>query len=200
MELKVILLDYKSLNQIAEIFNGVRITRYVDENNKNTNNKIFTSKLTETPEEELKTENIHLTYEINEKFYSQRNDILLQVIGSIKTTQITEEVGVIIPMNYIVIRVHENYNPVFIYYLLKSVRFTDILEKLSEGSNSRFVRIPHLKQIKFKIPDIKTQNDYGILMKLLDQKHKLERKQIEINKKLQTAIIMDKLGDKYVKF
>ena len=94
----------------------------------------------------------------------------------------------------------EKYNPTFIYYLLKSVRFTDIIERLGEGSNSRFVRIPHLKQIKFKIPDIKTQNDYGNLMKLLDEKHKLERKQIEINKKLQTAIIMDKLGDKYVKF
>ena len=198
MELKVILLDYKSLNQIAEIFNGVRITRYVDQNNKNTNNKVFTSKLSKTPEE-LKTENIYLTYEIDEKFYSQRNDILLQLIGSVKTTQITEEVGIIIPMNYIVIRVHEDYNPVFVYYLLKSMRFADMLEKLSEGSNSRFVRIPHLKQIKFKIPDIKTQNDYGKLMKLLDEKYKLERKQMEINKKLQTAIIMDKLGDKYVK-
>ena len=199
MELKVILLDYKSLNQIAEIFNGVRITRYVDQNNKNTNNKVFTSKLSKTPEKELKTENVYLTYEIDEKFYSQRNDILLQLIGSVKTTQITEEVGIIIPMNYIVIRVHEDYNPVFVYYLLKSMRFADMLEKLSEGSNSRFVRIPHLKQIKFKIPDIKTQNDYGKLMKLLDEKYKLERKQMEINKKLQTAIIMDKLGDKYVK-
>ncbi len=195
----MILLDYKSLNQIAEIFNGVRITRYVDQNNKNTNNKVFTSKLSKTPEKELKTENVYLTYEIDEKFYSQRNDILLQLIGSVKTTQITEEVGIIIPMNYIVIRVHEDYNPVFVYYLLKSMRFADMLEKLSEGSNSRFVRIPHLKQIKFKIPDIKTQNDYGKLMKLLDEKYKLERKQMEINKKLQTAIIMDKLGDKYVK-
>jgi|GEM_PF-1839187 len=194
------LLDYKSLDQIAEIFNGVRITRYIDKNNKNTNNKVFTGKLIETPEEELITENIHLNSEIDEKFYSQKGDILLQVIGTAKTTQITEEVGIIIPMNYIILRVNEKYNPTFIYYLLKSVRFTDIIERLGEGSNSRFVRIPHLKQIKFKIPDIKTQNDYGNLMKLLDEKHKLERKQIEINKKLQTAIIMDKLGDKYVKF
>lgn len=194
------LLDYKSLDQIAEIFNGVRITRYIDKNNKNTNNKVFTGKLIETPEEELITENIHLNSEIDEKFYSQKGDILLQVIGTAKTTQITEEVGIIIPMNYIILRVNEKYNPTFIYYLLKSVRFTDIIERLGEGSNSRFVRITHLKQIKFKIPDIKTQNDYGNLMKLLDEKHKLERKQIEINKKLQTAIIMDKLGDKYVKF
>ena len=194
------LLDYKSLDQIAEIFNGVRITRYIDKNNKNTNNKVFTGKLIESPEEELITENIHLNSEIDEKFYSQKGDILLQVIGTAKTTQITEEVGIIIPMNYIILRVNEKYNPTFIYYLLKSVRFTDIIERLGEGSNSRFVRIPHLKQIKFKIPDIKTQNDYGNLMKLLDEKHKLERKQIEINKKLQTAIIMDKLGDKYVKF
>lgn len=194
------LLDYKSLDQIAEIFNGVRITRYIDKNNKNTNNKVFTGKLIETPEEVLITENIHLNSEIDEKFYSQKGDILLQVIGTAKTTQITEEVGIIIPMNYIILRVNEKYNPTFIYYLLKSVRFTDIIERLGEGSNSRFVRIPHLKQIKFKIPDIKTQNDYGNLMKLLDEKHKLERKQIEINKKLPTAIIMDKLGDKYVKF
>lgn len=194
------LLDYKSLDQIAEIFNGVRITRYIDKNNKNTNNKVFTGKLIESPEEELITENIHLNSEIDEKFYSQKGDILLQVIGTAKTTQITEEVGIIIPMNYIILRVNEKYNPTFIYYLLKSVRFTDIIERLGEGSNSRFVRIPHLKQIKFKIPDIKTQNDYGNLMKLLDEKHKLERKQIEINKKLPTAIIMDKLGDKYVKF
>lgn len=194
------LLDYKSLDQIAEIFNGVRITRYIDKNNKNTNNKVFTGKLIETPEKELITENIHLNSEIDEKFYSQKGDILLQVIGTAKTTQITEEVGIIIPMNYIILRVNEKYNPTFIYYLLKSVRFTDIIERLGEGSNSRFVRITHLKQIKFKIPDIKTQNDYGNLMKLLDEKHKLERKQIEINKKLQTAIIMDKLGDKYVKF
>ena len=196
----MMLLDYKSLDQIAEIFNGVRITRYIDKNNKNTNNKVFTGKLIETPEKELITENIHLNSEIDEKFYSQKGDILLQVIGTAKTTQITEEVGIIIPMNYIILRVNEKYNPTFIYYLLKSVRFTDIIERLGEGSNSRFVRITHLKQIKFKIPDIKTQNDYGNLMKLLDEKHKLERKQIEINKKLQTAIIMDKLGDKYVKF
>lgn len=193
-------MDYQSLGNISDIFNGIRITRYIDQTNENKYKKVFTSKLPEKPEEKLKTDNIQINSQIASKFYSQKNDILLQVIGSTKTTIITKEIGIIIPNNYIILRVHENYNPIFIYYLLKSVRFTDMVKKLSEGSNSRFLRIPDLKKIKLKIPDSETQNKYAELMQILDEKNRLEIKKLKIHKEIEAAIIANKLGDKYVKF
>ena len=196
----MIILEYLSLEEISEIFNGIRITRYIDEKNTQKTQKVFTNRQLENSEEILNSEDIRITSKIDSKFYSQKNDILLQVIGTTKTTLITNEVGIIIPMNYIIVRVHENFNPIFVYYVLKSARFADMLEKLSGGSNSHFVKIQDLKKIKVKIPDLVIQQKYAKLMQLLDERNKLEYKKLKVNNKIQTSIISNKLGDKYVKF
>lgn len=193
-------MEYLSLEEISEIFNGIRITRYIDEKNTQKTQKVFTNRQLENSEEILNSEDIQITSKIDSKFYSQKNDILLQVVGTTKTTLITNEVGIIIPMNYIIVRVHENFNPIFVYYVLKSARFADMLEKLSGGSNSHFVKIQDLKKIKVKIPDLVIQQKYAKLMQLLDERNKLEYKKLKVNNKIQTSIISNKLGDKYVKF
>ena len=192
-------MNYKSLNEIAEIFTGLRISRYTDESNNGKNVKVFKGKLSDIHNKDPEIEKMVLSDDIDKKFYSQKQDILLQVVGSSKTIKIVEQEGIIIPMNFIIIRVHEEYNPVFVFHLLNSVSFINILNRLSEGSSLQFVRIPDLRQIKLQIPDKKTQNEYGNLLELVDIKKNLEIKKIEISKQLETAIIMDKLGDKYVK-
>lgn len=197
--MKVLTLNYKSLNEIAEIFTGLRISRYTDESNNGKNVKVFKGKLSDIHNKDPEIEKMVLSEDIDKKFYSQKQDILLQVVGSSKTIKIVEQEGIIIPMNFIIIRVHEEYNPVFVFHLLNSVSFINILNRLSEGSSLQFVRIPDLRQIKLQIPDKKTQNEYGNLLELVDIKKNLEIKKIEISKQLETAIIMDKLGDKYVK-
>lgn len=197
--MKVLTLNYKSLNEIAEIFTGLRISRYTDESNNGKNVKVFKGKLSDIHNKDPEIEKMVLSDDIDKKFYSQKQDILLQVVGSSKTIKIVEQEGIIIPMNFIIIRVHEEYNPVFVFHLLNSVSFINILNRLSEGSSLQFVRIPDLRQIKLQIPDKKTQNEYGNLLELVDIKKNLEIKKIEISKQLETAIIMDKLGDKYVK-
>ena len=197
--MKVLTLNYKSLDEIAEIFTGLRISRYTDESNNGKNVKVFKGKLSDIHNKDPEIEKMVLSEDIDKKFYSQKQDILLQVVGSSKTIKIVEQEGIIMPMNFIIIRVHEEYNPVFVFHLLNSVSFINILNRLSEGSSLQFVRIPDLRQIKLQIPDKKTQNEYGNLLELVDIKKNLEIKKIEISKQLETAIIMDKLGDKYVK-
>lgn len=181
------------LEEIAQIYNGIRITRYQDKTKHNNPQKILKSK-TGT---DYDTENITLKQEINQKYYSQKNDIIIPVIGN--NIQIIREKQIIIPANYIIIRVKPQHNPYYIYTILKSRQFDKNIQKLSEGSKLQFIKIPDLKKMKIKIPPKKEQDQYGQILQLINKKNQLLKRKIKINKEIQNNIITQQLGEEYVR-
>ena len=106
--------------------------------------------------------------DFNPKFYSQKNDIVVLLAGSVVTK--LEKEGIIIPMYYAVVRVREGFDADFIYQLLKSDIFPKELHKLQEGTTLKVIKTTHLKQISLPLPDYETQMKYGNLFRLMDKR------------------------------
>lgn len=180
----------KKLNEIADIFNGVRLTRYIDENGNK--EKVFIG----TPTESLNWGYEFVSSKVNNKFFSKMNDIIFHLTNFDKIELVKEE-GIIIPMHYAVIRLNDNLNPEFIYQFLKSNHVKNELNKYKEGSSLKIIKLEYLKQIKIDIPDIETQNKYGVLLSLLDQKLIMKNKQIELIDEFKNSIWQNR-GDNNV--
>lgn len=126
-----------------------------------------------------------------EKYFSKENDIIVHSFDLDKVTKITKN-GIIIPSDYIIIRLHENIDSDFMVFLLKSSIFPRELNKLREGSAGKWIKINHMREVKLPIPDYNNQKEYGKLLRLLENKIQLKLKSVENNKKAQKAIL-DKL-------
>lgn len=186
-------MTYKKLEEIAEIFNGTRISRYLDTSSKN-KSKIMDGKIT----------NNNITYkeekirEINHKFYSQKNDILIHLADSKNITLIKEE-NIIIPLNYAIIRTRKEYDPIYIYYILKSNQFQNNIERIREGTNIQFIRVNNIKEIKIKIPTNEKQTKFTKIMELTDKKINLINKKLKLEEEYKNSILQIELGENYVK-
>ena len=177
-------------DEIADIFTGIRIKRY---------QKGYT-----VPQEVLKktyddSSNIDTDWEevskdINPKFYSRKDDIVILLAGS--TVSKLEREGIIIPMYYAVVRVKEGFDVDFIFHLLKSDIFPRELHKIQEGTTLKILKTTHLKEISLPLPDYETQLKYGRLFKLMDERIDLNQQLIELerdNEKLIMKNLYEKL-------
>jgi restriction endonuclease S subunit len=191
----VTILKYEQLDKIAQIYNGLRITRYADKDNSNMKEVL---KKINNKENLLETEQLSLTDSIDEKYYSKENDIIIQTTSQINTINIIKKENIIIPANYIIIRTNKEHNPYYILYLLESNQFKKVERKLSGGSNLHFLKIPDLRKMNVKIPSKEKQDRIVNILKLIDEKNKLEEKKIKLNKQITEAIFIKQLGEEYV--
>ena len=179
-------------DEVAEIFTGIRIKRY---------QKGFTVKqkvLKKTYEDSsnLDTEYEEVSGDINPKFYSRKDDIVILLAGS--TVSKLEEDGIIIPMYYAVVRVKEGFDVDFIFHLLKSDIFPRELHKIEEGTTLKIIKTTHLKEITLPVPDYETQVKYGRLFKLMDQRILLNLELIELertNEKVIMKNLLEEMGE-----
>ena len=179
-------------DEIADIFTGIRVKRY---------QKGYT-----VPQEVLKktyddSSNIDTDWEevskdINPKFYSRKDDIVILLAGS--TVSKLEREGIIIPMYYAVVRVKEGFDVDFIFHLLKSDIFPRELHKIQEGTTLKILKTTHLKEIRLPLPDYETQVKYGRLFKLMDERINLNQKLIELERQNE-KMIMKNLYEKLEK-
>lgn len=177
---------------IADIFTGIRLSRY----------KKGMTKLqpilqkTYKGSSQIRIEFEEVSKDINPKFYSRKNDIVILLAGS--TVSKIEEEGIIIPMYYAVVRVKEGFDVDFIFHLLKSDIFPRELRKIEEGTTLKIIKTTHLKEIRLSVPDYETQVKYGKLFRLLDERINLNLELIErerMNEKLIMDNLLNELGD-----
>lgn len=179
-------------DDVAEIFTGIRVKRY---------QKGFTIKqevLKKTYEDssKIETDFEDVSDDINKKFYSRKDDIVILLAGS--TVSKLEREGIIIPMYYAVVRVREGFDVDFVYHLLKSDIFPRELHKIEEGTTLKIIKTTHLKEISLPMPDYETQVKYGRLFKLMDKRINLNQELIELerqNEKLIMKNLFEKLGE-----
>lgn len=181
------------LEQVADVFTGIRITRY--QNGDLKEQHVLKKTYEDSPKIDTKKE--FVSKDFNPKFYSQKNDIVVLLAGSVVTK--LEKEGIIIPMYYAVVRVREGFDVDFIYHLLKSDIFPRELHKIVEGTTLKIIKTTHLKEITLPIPDYETQVKYGRLFKLMDKRINLNQELIELerqNEKLIMKNLLERLGDK----
>jgi len=189
------IIENKRLDEIAQIYNGLRITRYRDYE-KGSLHKVL--KKINNKENILETEEVKLCGKIDEKFYSKQNDIIIQQTSQVNTINIIDKDDIVVPANYVTIRTKEQYNPHYIKYLLTSTQFKKVERKIVGGTKLQFIKIPDIKRMKLKIPPQEKQEKIVNILKLIDKKNKLEEKKIKLNKNIQNAILRKQLGEEYV--
>lgn len=182
------------LSQIAEIFVGIRASRYNDKINGET----------KTILDNKKSDDIAFSYEkikmgnYNQKFESQVDDIIIHLMHPSLVRKIKEE-GVLIPSNYAIIRLKSGYDPEYVYQILKTPDFQEKILRLREGTRIKFLKINDLKSIKIRVPNLEEQKTYGRLMHLLKKRKHLNRKKVMLEERFLQGMFQEELGGKYVK-
>lgn len=177
-------MEYKKLGEIADIFTGARISRYQKGNMK----KQPVIKRTLSDDYQIDYEMEDVSIELNSKFYSKKDDILVLLAGSNTITKMEHE-GYIIPMAYAIVRVKEGYDPDFVYHLLKSEIFPRELNKLIEGSTLKIIKTSYLQEMKLPLIEYEKQKEYGKILRLMDCRIKLLRQTIQLEEELQKKYI-----------
>ena len=186
---------YVNLSEIADIMSGLRIDRYMKKNTKM--QKVYRISSPKSVGDSLAIDYIEISSNIDDKYYSKRDDILLSMTRPTYIFKVKEE-GVIIHSNFVILRVKEEYDPSYVYHSLKS-EFNHIMHILGEGSVLGFVRVSNLREINLNLPDLETQKKYGKLWDLLDEKIRLNEKKLLLENNLKRGIIKEEIGENYVR-
>ena len=186
---------YVNLSEIADIMSGLRIDRYMKKNTKM--QKVYRINSPKSIGNSLAIDSIEISSDIDDKYYSKRDDILLSMTRPTYIFKVKEE-GVIIHSNFVILRVKEEYDPSYVYHSLKS-EFNHIMHILGEGSVLGFVRVSNLREINLNLPDLETQKKYGKLWDLLDEKIRLNEKKLLLENNLKRGIIKEEIGENYVR-
>lgn len=185
----------KRLGEIAKVYTGVRISRVQDGITK----PIPVLKRTsEENSSKLEYEMEDISIDIDPKYLSEKDDILVLLSGSNNITKIERE-GFVIPMYYAILKVNYGYDPDFIYHVLKSEVFPRELNRLMEGTTLKIIKTRDLKEMILPIPDYEIQREYGELFKLMDKRIELKKEAISIEEEIQQSIIDNLIrGEDYV--
>ena len=184
------------LGDIAKIYTGVRVSRVQDGE---TRPMPVLKRTSEENSSKLEYEMEEISIDIDPKYLSEKDDILILLSGSNNITKIERE-GFVIPMYYAIIKVNYGYDPDFIYHILKSEVFPRELNRLMEGTTLKIIKTRDLKEMIIPVPDYETQRDYGELFKLMDKRIELKKEALQIEEEIQQSIIDDLLrGENHVR-
>ena len=182
-------MTFKKLDDIAEIFSGVQISRFIDESsdkfplikNKFVNDYVLDYSLE------------HISKDINEKYFSKREDIIIS-LSQPNTVSLLKKEGYIIPMYFAIIRLKEGYNPDYVYHFLDSIVFHKKLHILLEGGALKIIKVADLKNIEIYIPELEKQEEYGEFLDLIDKKNRLLENKKQCYKKFKEYFVKTQLN------
>ncbi len=177
--------EMKKLDEIADVFTGVRLSR-VQSNN--TERMPVLKRTSQENSFKLDFEMEDISEDINPKFLSEKDDILILLSGTYNIIKM-EKKGYVIPMYYAIVRVKYGYDANFIYHVLKNDVFPRELHKLMEGSKLRIIKTRDLKEMTLPIPDYPMQREYGDLLKYMDRRINLKKEAIQIEEEIQQSIL-----------
>lgn len=183
------MIDKYRFEDIADIFTGVRVNRY----QKGITEEKKVLKKTYDYSSNVDCDDVEVNDEINEKFFSRKDDIVILLSAS--TVSKLDKEGIIIPMYFAVVRVKEGFDVDFIYHLLKSDIFPKELHKIEEGTTLKIIKTTHLKEIILPVPDYEVQKKYGKLFRLMDERIKLNMELIELEKQNEKMIMKNLLKE-----
>ena len=148
---------------------------------------------------EIYTETEEIATDINEKYLSHKEDIVFRLSEpqfAIKVDGKEIKEGIIISSKFAIIRPHEDINSDFLVNLLNSKIIKNQINKFSEGTAIKQVKVKDLMKLNLIIPSIEEQKEYLESIQLIDDEIALEKKLISENMDLKEAIIQKTQGGK----
>lgn len=180
------------LNDMAEIFSGLSYRRYLDENGDNF--KIIVQRSIKKDGELSDFEEVSLKSNIKERYFTQKNDVLMKMTYPYDVVCVKQE-NLVISDRVAIIRLKKCYDPEFIAHLLTNAHVKKQLHELGGSGKIPHTSLKEIKQLRLIVPDLKTQKKYGELLNTINDKIFEDLRQVEYDRHLKEAILNDLWGD-----
>ena len=180
------------LNDMAEIFSGLSYRRYLDENGDDF--KVIVQRSIKKDGDLSDFEEISLKSNIKERYFTQKNDVLMKMTYPYDVVCVKEE-NLVISDRIAIIRLKEGYDPEFIAHLLTNAHIKKQLHELGGSGKIPHTSLKEIKQLQIIVPDFKTQKRYGELLNTINDKIIEDLRQVEYDRHLKEAILNDLWGE-----
>ena len=182
------------LNDIAEIISGLSYRRYLDESGDNF--KIIVQRSIKKDGELSDFEEVSLKNNIKDRYFTQKNDVLMKMTYPYDVVCVKEE-KLIISDRIAIIRLKKGFDPEFIAHMLTNAHVKKQLHELGGSGKLPHTSLKEIKQLKLNIPDFKTQVKYGELLNTINDKIIEDQRQVEYDRHLKEAILNDLWGGEH---
>jgi hypothetical protein len=140
--------------------------------------------------EDNEFEPIYTNKNIEKRYLAQYKDIIMKLTQPYNAAVIDfQRDDVIVPSNFAIIRIKEDYVSVFLAYILNGEDVRRQLKRLVEGSNIPVIKINSLKNINIKKVSKHKQIEYSKLFYLIDYRRKLLDRARELEDNLRKDIL-----------
>lgn len=185
------------LEDISNIITGLPLQRYMDKED-SIKQKVLKSVPFFEIGEKFETDEIDISEDIKERFYSREHDILYKVQQPSYAKKITTETGAIISNNYIIIRVNDSkVNPTFLEHYLNDPRVDYEIQRTIDSTRIMKVSTRILKDLKILLPEKEEQDRQAKLISKINQRMELKAKSIKCDEKLINSLYDNIIGDAY---
>lgn len=149
--------------------------------------------------EEFPIEEEEITENINQRFFSKKQDILYKVQQQCFAKEVTTETDAIITNNYLIIRVNNfnEVNPTFLTYYLNDPRVEYQIQRTIDSTKIMKVSTKILKNLTILLPEIEVQNKQVNLIKKINRRIEVKKKSIQCDEKLINSLYDTVIGDAY---
>lgn len=187
------------LEEVSTIITGLPVQRYLDKED-SVKQKVLKTVPFFGIGEKFETEEIEISEDIKDRFYSREHDVLYKVQQPSFAKEITTETGVIIPNNYIIIRVdNSKVNPTFLEYYLNDPRVDYEIQRTIDSTRIMKVSTRILKDLKILLPEKEEQDKQARLISKITKRMELKTKSIECDEKIINSLYDNIIGDAYEK-
>lgn len=114
-----------------------------------------------------------------------KNDLIIPTVGTIGNLAIAPDNRGSIAQNLIALRIKQENDPNYLYYLLSSANYKEKLFNLDIGGVQPSIKVPHLMNLEIPLPKYNEQKQIAEILSSLDDKIELNRK---INENLEKLI------------
>lgn len=180
------------LDDIAEIISGLSYRRYLDEGGDNF--KIIVQRSIKKDGELSDFEEVSLKHDIRDRYFTQKNDVLMKMTYPYDVVCVNEE-NLVVSDRIAIIRLNEGYDPDFIAHLLTNMHIKKQLHELGGSGKIPHTSLKEIKQLKLVVPDFETQMKYGELLNTINNKIFEDLRQVDYDRHLKEAILNDLWGD-----
>ena len=179
------------LKEIAEISSGLSYRRYLDEEGESF--KVIVQRSIKKDGELSDFDEIKLKQGFKDRYLSKKGDILMKMPYPYDVVVVRKD-NLIISDRIAIIRLKENYDSSFIAHLLTNAHVKKQLYELGSTERIPHTSIREIKELDLAVPDFKTQNKYGELLDLINEKIYEDYKVVDYDRNLKEGIL-NKLWD-----
>lgn len=180
------------LDDMAEILSGLSYRRYLDGSGDNF--KIIVQRSIKGDGELSDFEEVSLKPDIKERYFTQKDDILMKMTYPYDVVCIKQE-NLVVSDRIAIIRLKKGYDPDFIAHLLTNTHIKKQLHELGGTGKMPHTSLKEIKQLQLMVPDFNTQTKYGELLNTINDKIREDLRQVEYDRHLKEAILNDLWGE-----